>query len=191
MGNELKTFQKSKWWYLNYLHQSPVSALLRAARKVLHLFQPNRPSLAFGAVGFLEEAINNKSIIIEWGSGRSTLWFYQRVKQVISIESDKSWFDFVRKKLPPQGIISYEKEKASYINVGCSKVSSANLILIDGKHREECFTAAWQRAGKDTWIVLDDFNRTEYRSWLKKFPEPTHLFQDPWGVFSTAFWKKA
>jgi hypothetical protein len=62
------------------------------------------PWLSFGAIEYLKKIIEPDMQVFEYGSGGSTLFWASRVKQVVSIEHDKAWFDklqdyFIRNKI--------------------------------------------------------------------------------------------
>jgi len=65
-----------------------------------------RPWISFAATRFLENKINSDMKIFEYGSGGSTLFFATKVKEVISIEHNRSWFEIVVNELKINGIIN-------------------------------------------------------------------------------------
>jgi len=66
-------------WY-TYLHSgsSPI--------------QDGIPWITFSATKFLEHTLTKEMVVYEFGSGGSTLFLAKRVKQVYSVEHDKTWF---------------------------------------------------------------------------------------------------
>jgi len=70
-----------------------VTAYDRAIRQFGEL--EGKPFLVKGAVDFLETVVNKESVVLEIGSGSSTIWFAERAGRVISFESDKVWFQLV------------------------------------------------------------------------------------------------
>ena len=57
------------------------------------------PWLVKDSIKFLESILTRDSIVLETGSGNSTVWFAERVKKVISFEHDKVWYDKTKKIL--------------------------------------------------------------------------------------------
>ena len=57
------------------------------------------PWMAFSAIVQLGKIIRPDMRIFEYGSGGSTLFWASRVKQVISIEHDRRWFERMRQEL--------------------------------------------------------------------------------------------
>lgn len=62
------------------------------------------PKLNRKTVEFLEKVITPTSVILETGSGNSTIWFGKRVNRVVSLESDRDWGKRVKNHLKKEGI---------------------------------------------------------------------------------------
>src|SRR5438094_793903 len=60
---------------------------------------PDEPWIAQGAVKFCAQHIDSEGDVLEWGSGRSTLWLARRAKHLISIEHDRKWFESVQRSI--------------------------------------------------------------------------------------------
>lgn len=52
-----------------------------------------QPWITFRVIDFLNNRVNNESIVCEFGGGGSTLYFSRRAKKVITIEHDPIWFE--------------------------------------------------------------------------------------------------
>src|SRR3984885_13537361 len=52
------------------------------------------PWLSFSAVDYLEEPIPGRRVF-EFGSGMSTLWFAERCREVVSVESNPEWYSSI------------------------------------------------------------------------------------------------
>lgn len=58
-----------------------------------------RPWISFAAADFLESVLSKDMRVFEYGSGGSTFFFADRVREVISVEHDRDWHDCVVEKL--------------------------------------------------------------------------------------------
>lgn len=84
-----------------------VSYAMRYARRCIDLYerqQPDflaeaRPWMCFPAVERLDQFLTSESRVFEYGSGGSTIYFAQRVREVVSIEHEPSWYSRVRAEL--------------------------------------------------------------------------------------------
>jgi predicted O-methyltransferase YrrM len=77
----------------------PTIGLRRVGYKLYELTHPNEPWIAQGAIRFCETSLTREMVGFEWGSGRSTAWFAQRLGSLTSIEHDPKWFKVVQEKL--------------------------------------------------------------------------------------------
>ena len=68
--------------------------------------QPDDPWLTASSVKILNELLRSNDIGVEFGSGRSTIWFAKRMKHLTSIESDATWYDTVRDLIQSEGLAS-------------------------------------------------------------------------------------
>ena len=84
---------------------------------------------------------------LEWGSGRSTLWFAQRVNHLISIEHDESWYRRIDSQLmvTKLGNVDYRLCRNPREYVSCVEQlprAQLDFVLIDGNSRDRCALAA-------------------------------------------------
>src|SRR6476469_2127444 len=56
------------------------------------------PWLAYGAIEFLCEYLDDSKSVYGFGSGGSTIWLAGRSKTVTSVEHDRDWFEVVRSR---------------------------------------------------------------------------------------------
>lgn len=73
------------------------------------------PWMAFGAIEYLDRLARPDMCVFEYGSGGSTLFWAARVRQVISVEHDKAWFEKLQEQLLKRGIKNVEYQ---YIAAG-------------------------------------------------------------------------
>lgn len=64
----------------------------------------NIPWLTFPSIDFLQKRISKQMIAFEYGSGRSTLFWSERIKQVISVEHDREWYEKMKIELDKRNI---------------------------------------------------------------------------------------
>jgi SAM-dependent methyltransferase len=54
------------------------------------------PGLATPCVQFIESWLRRTDSVLEYGSGGSTPWFVSRVREVVSVENDRGWYERVK-----------------------------------------------------------------------------------------------
>lgn len=63
------------------------------------------PWLTYPALRELESIVKPHFNVLEYGAGNSSLWWSQRVAQVVSVEHDPHWADYVRTRARPNNTI--------------------------------------------------------------------------------------
>ena len=112
----------------------------------------------------------SKLRIFEWGGGNSTIMWAYRCKEVITVESDDIWIDFLKKNTANFKNIKFflAKDYDSYTKCIVNYINNIDIILIDGRWRYECAAMVLQDISKDVLIILDN------SEWC---PETNELFQ--------------
>src|SRR5688572_30099175 len=58
------------------------------------------PWYTYPAIDFLRHKQMTDKTVLEFGSGQSTLWWSQRVRNVVSLEDNESWYQSLRQLVP-------------------------------------------------------------------------------------------
>ncbi len=145
---------------------------------------PADPWLAQPAIEFLDRALPRDGSGLEWGSGRSTKWFGERLARLISVEMSADWFETVRRKIADTpGIdlryvpIEHPEHEPTrprydplprYVSIA-NDVDSGSLdfALVDGHYRQACVLAALAKLRPGGLLAIDNTD------WLP---------DDEWGV---------
>ena len=121
------------------------------------------PWYTYPAIAFLEPRLSPTMRVFEFGSGQSTLWYAQRVAEVISCEHSCAWYEHVAKRKPSNVTLLYR-----VLNIDGDYSKSANsygptfdLIVIDGEDRTNCAKNAVQ-ALKESGVII--FDNTEHEA---------------------------
>ncbi len=138
-----------------------------------------------GEEKFFLNHLNQQQRVLEWGSGESTYQIARYVKEVISIEHQKEWYNKINRRRSPNVMIylaepdlpyveggddgTYDEFK-TYINLPIDK-GCFDVILIDGRARVECAKICHKIGNENTLIFIHDFEREEYHVVLE-FLEP-------------------
>lgn len=132
------------------------------------------PWIAFDAVKFLKQYLGSDDLILETGSGRSTIWFSKIVKKVISIENHEGWFQKIKKQMTEEGITNVDyyleskdftksREDAPYVKRVASFAGTLfDMILIDGRHRDHIAHLSINLIKPGGIIVIDNIERSLY-----------------------------
>ena len=81
-------------------------------------------------------------VVLEYGSGSSTKFFYEQgAKLIVSKEDNKEWFEFVNSSIPSSDRFRYAlaMEKKEYVLSPSALCDiKPSIVLIDGSHRADC-----------------------------------------------------
>jgi predicted O-methyltransferase YrrM len=133
--------------------------------------RPHDPWLTRESIGLIERLLRPSDIAVEFGSGRSTLWFAKRVARITSYEHDTVWFAEVSEKIRADGIGNVELihrpldvpesegAKAAYVQeINNIQDSSVDVVLVDGFYRGYCSLHSVPKVKTGGIIILDNAN---------------------------------
>jgi hypothetical protein len=136
---------------------------IRMGRPVGPLGEPI-PWITYPALAWLNKRIRPSDQVFEFGSGHSTLWFAARVASVVAVEDNPDWATYVRSHVPATATVLSPGQPSSATGDGADEYATMidrfppetfDIILIDGRDRNECVRRAVGRV-KDTGIVILD-----------------------------------
>ena len=151
------------------------------------------PWFTYSAVDFLGERLNKKMKILEFGSGNSTLYFSEKVEQVVAVEHDVNWYNKLEKKIPSNVnlVLSKADSSGSYINPITENKISFDIIVIDGLFRNECCKEGIELLSSSGVIILDDSERNEYKEGINNLISKGFRRIDFWGISAGYLYNKA
>ena len=146
-----------KHWTAHYI-------ISRVVERYYHQTHADEPWLTPQAVRLLEGWLKPTDRMLEFGSGRSTLWFARRVASLVSVEHDPRWYERVDASLKEQHLenVTYLKKSiqgspAEYTLVPQKfENNTLDIILVDGRLRDECINASLPKLKPGGLLVLDN-----------------------------------
>ncbi|MEJ7650309.1 MAG: hypothetical protein WKF57_14940 [Nakamurella sp.] len=135
--------------------------------------------------------------VFEYGSGASTFWVSKRADEVFSVEHHEGFAAMMRPELAKLGNVTFFEvpaPKAEEPRIGSAKPGSTDLdfydyvhaidhvegtfdiVIIDGRAREECLTVARERVAPDGIIVFDNSHRARYKRAIAESGLPEKVF---------------
>ena len=126
--------------------------------------------------------------VIEFGSGASTKYLSNRVKKVLSFESDKSWAKNVSKFLVENDVknvkVEYFEEKSISLGIELhsKEIVDADIIIIDGYDRNLVLSSVLTHLKPSSIIIFDDFDRDDYLPSKKNLACEGYKSIEFWGL---------
>ena len=141
-------------------------------RNILYIRRyPDRPWITRAAHDVLASWLRKTDSGLEFGSGRSTIWFARRVARLTSVESDPGWHDRVTSQLVALGISNVESHlfpgpevpgkgaESAYAKVAQTfAASSLDFVLVDGLYRDACALLSIDRLRPGGLLIIDNVN---------------------------------
>ena len=153
-----------------FKHWTPRYIRNRIVEKLYRRNNPGLPWLTPVAIEILSTYLKAEDRGIEFGSGRSTLWFARRVKHLISVEHNPLWAEKVQEMLQAEGLsnVGYflksadpniETSGADYVAAAAqAEDASLDFALIDGVFRDGCALAVLDKIKPGGMVVIDNVN---------------------------------
>jgi hypothetical protein len=150
------------------------------------------PWFSYPFIDFLGTRLTKDLVLFEFGSGSSTSFFAERVKQVISIEHNKEWFEIVNKTKPNNVklILTDSDSVDDYLNYLTKLNEKIDVVIVDGLHRNECLINASEKLSEYGVIILDDSERSEYKKGRESVVGRGFKKLEFWGIAPTVLFKK-
>lgn len=138
---------------------------------------PNEPWMCPGTIKFCQTHLSPPMSALEFGSGRSSIWFSQRVQNLTSVEHDVNWYQSVKEKLEKENVTNinlrlitldhplsepehdfYEKIPSYVAILDEFDDGSLDLIIVDGHYRTTCAKNCFHKIKPGGYLLIDDTN---------------------------------
>ena len=132
------------------------------------------PWLTYSAIDFIKTRIKFNINVFEYGSGNSTLYFADKVKNVVSVEHDELWYSKMKMKCSSNKNISLhlrELKDDSYSKSIYEFDQKFDLIIIDGRLRVKCAKNATNAISENGIIIFDNTERDYYSDGINHIKE--------------------
>jgi hypothetical protein len=148
---------------------------------------------------FIEKYLNKNDILLEWGSGNSTLYFSDLVTKIISIEHDNDWINniqigintynipnielnYIPSHTPDPIPCRYEQFK-DYVEFPKNNNVKFTKVFIDGRARKYCAKSIYDMIDENVIVMIHDYNRPDYQL-VEKYYDVIEQLTDGQGIVS-------
>lgn len=123
------------------------------------------PWINYPAIDFLARHVRPEMAVFEYGSGHSTLWWAERVREVVSCEHDREWIERIRPRVPAHVTLRHVplEVDGAYSRTVAETPGRFDIVVIDGRDRVNCARHAVTGLNPGGVIVWDNTEREEYR----------------------------
>lgn len=173
-------FLKDYGWFDSYKNRTPIDSHGNPL-----------PWITYPAIMFLEPRLNKSLRIFEFGSGQSTLFFSPRVHSVTSAEHNETWLKKMKEKAPENvfPVFASDSDPVQYADCAPNQ-ERYDIVLIDAVHRNECCLSSVRMIRETGIIILDDSERTDYKSGMQFLYDHGYHSIEFWGPAPGMFYLK-
>lgn len=134
---------------------------------------PRVPWIPFTAAKHLDRLISGDWVVLEIGSGHSTLWLAERAGQVISLEAAEEWFNRLKEIIESEGItnidLRYEWHVDRMSDFTFLDDESLDLLFVDGGPRRACLEQGFSKVKKGGYLYLDNWDNDLFWGSAREF----------------------
>ena len=122
------------------------------------------PWYTYPAIEFLRTRVRSEMTVFEYGCGNSTLWWAQRVAEVVSVDHDVEWYRRVAARVPPNVTLRHVPldRPGEYAGSLLREGRRFDVVVIDGRERVECTRGITAGLTDGGVIVFDNTDRSDY-----------------------------
>jgi len=139
------------------------------------------PWYTYPSIDFIKSNLKKRVNVFEYGAGNSTIWWSKFAHVVISCENDKSWIEKI-KPHPENVKINHRNLDNGYVDFIKNFKNYFDIIIVDGRKRNECMKNCMIGLKKDGVIILDDSERKKYEEGCKFLTSHGYKKIDFWGM---------
>jgi hypothetical protein len=133
------------------------------------------PWLPFRLIDELSGVVGPGTRVFEYGGGGSTLWFLDRGASVVTVEHDPYWAAHLRELVQSPAWTLLERPANEGFDAYISSIDSIpdgtlDVVLVDGRERARCISAAGTKVRPGGLLIVDDANRERYAAAISETP---------------------
>lgn len=124
------------------------------------------PWFSYASIFFLKDRLTKDMSVFEYGSGNSTLWFSQRVGEVVSLEHDVAWYERMKRSLEKLEGVTYiyrDLDSGDYAAEVTKHKAAFDIIIVDGRQRVLCAKNSVAALTERGVIIWDNAEREVYQ----------------------------
>jgi predicted O-methyltransferase YrrM len=152
-------------------HWTPRYVYNRARLMVWEHSHPDYPWITSDAVRLLASMLRPSDRGVEYGSGRSTIWFAERVGWLTSVEHSERWYTTVSTRLKERALTNVDYileprdqpkelgDRSEYTRTALGFAdASIDFVLVDGLYREYVTALMMPKVKPGGLLIIDNVN---------------------------------
>lgn len=117
------------------------------------------PWFTYPAIEYLKQFDFSDKRVFEYGSGNSSLFWANRARDVVAVESNPDWFAYMSNVHPGNLKLALETSMERYVSSITREGTMFDLIVIDGQWRNACLRISPEFLVNTGMIIVDNSDR--------------------------------
>ncbi|MEE2659582.1 MAG: class I SAM-dependent methyltransferase [Candidatus Latescibacterota bacterium] len=115
------------------------------------------PWYTYPAIDYLSNLDFSDARIFEFGTGQSTLFWERRAREVIAVDLEAEWVEFVRARTASAGTrVLHRPAEHDFVSAIEEPGGLFDVVVVDSKPRNLALPAAMSRLSEDGVIIFDN-----------------------------------
>ncbi|NOT74807.1 MAG: FkbM family methyltransferase [Cyclobacteriaceae bacterium] len=151
------------------------------------------PWVTYSFIYFIRERLKQDQVLLEYGSGNSTLFYSKYVKKVFAVEHEQGWHKEISSIVKSNARVDLValNENGAYSKYAQSVGEPLDIIIVDGRDRVNCLKNGVDSLTQRGIMILDDSERKEYKDGIEFMMSKGFKKIDFWGIAPGIFFNKA
>jgi protein-L-isoaspartate O-methyltransferase len=148
--------------------------------------RPDLPWWPMPVIPLIADHLKSSSLVLEFGSGSSTVWLAKRCRRVLAIEDHAAWQQKVKDRLLSLKLLNAEVRLATgadYYDLSEFSQLAFDLIIVDGSYRWKCVENALELLKPGGILYLDNSDADKDAQFYSESSEH-HLAQNALEAFA-------
>ncbi len=130
------------------------------------------PWMTYNFIQYLKKNLTAQDVVFEFGCGSSTLFFANRVKKVVALETRGKWLEIMQEKIKALNLKNVELilmenglENENYATMAKNLAAKGvyfDLVVVDSIKRSNCAQESINALKPGGKLILDDSQRSNY-----------------------------
>ena len=122
------------------------------------------PWITYPAIDFIRKRLNKDLVVFEFGSGGSTRWWANQVRNVVSVEHDRAWYEKLNQNISDNVVLKYVNLTygGDYSKSIQEYVDCFDIVVVDGRDRVDCLKNCINSLKVGGVVILDNSDRVDY-----------------------------
>ncbi|MEY2943275.1 MAG: hypothetical protein RLY97_1289 [Pseudomonadota bacterium] len=118
------------------------------------------PWISYDGRKVMFKHLTKNSRVLEFGSGRSTMWLCRHAGYVVSVEENEGWYNMISSQIMQNTNVEYHFANTKEEYIAAAGDTQYDLILVDGRWRDTCTDFAMQHLAPGGAIYLDNADKS-------------------------------